>query len=176
MAVFREYPYLYEGDAAYEGRYLQDYAASSDFALVVARDGDRVVGASTALPLLHEHNVAVQQPFKAAGFDLPQVLYLGESVLQPEYRGLGIGARFFDEREAHARELGLTVTTFCAVERAPDDPRRPAGYVPLGAFWHKRGYQMRPDLVTTFSWKEVGGTDEVPNRMVFWLKHLDSTT
>ena len=51
IEVFREYPYLYEGSRDYEERYLAPYATGRSV-IVVARDGDDVVGASTALPLL----------------------------------------------------------------------------------------------------------------------------
>lgn len=54
IRVFRDYPYLYEGDAEYEERYLRTYADAPDGVVVLVRDGDRVVGASSALPLAAE--------------------------------------------------------------------------------------------------------------------------
>jgi hypothetical protein len=41
----------------------------------------------------------VQAPFIQNGFDLNEIFYFGESILKPEYRGLGLGHLFFDERE-----------------------------------------------------------------------------
>jgi GNAT superfamily N-acetyltransferase len=172
IAVFREWPYLYEGDVAYEERYLGRYAAAPGAAIVLACDGERVVGASTCLPLVEE-GVAVQAPFRAAGWDLARVFYFGESVLLPEYRGRGLGVGFFVEREAHARRFpGIDTVAFCAVVRDRNDPRKPAGYVPLDAFWRKRGYTPAPELVCTMSWKEIGAADETPHRLAFWLKRL----
>lgn len=172
IAVFREWPYLYEGDAAYEERYLGRYAAAPGAAIVLAFDGERVVGASTCLPLVEEGE-AVQAPFRAAGWDLARVFYFGESVLLPEYRGRGLGVGFFVEREAHARRFrGIDTAAFCAVVRDQNDPRKPAGYVPLDAFWRKRGYTPAPELVCTMSWKEIGTADETPHRLAFWLKRL----
>ena len=47
MTVFRDWPYLYDGDVEYEKRYLDAYAKSPrSFALVVY-DGERPVGATT---------------------------------------------------------------------------------------------------------------------------------
>jgi len=107
IAVFREYPYLYEGDAAYEQRYLTAYARSPRSVFVLALDGGKVVGASTGLPL-SDDGEAFHQPFLERGIPLEEVFYFGESVLLREYRGQGIGHRFFDEREAHAaRALGF---------------------------------------------------------------------
>ncbi|WP_337876203.1 GNAT family N-acetyltransferase [Elioraea sp.] len=172
IAVFREWPYLYDGDAAYEERYLGRYATAPGAAIVLAFDGDRAVGASTCLPLAEEGE-AVQSPFRAAGWDLRRVFYFGESVLLPEYRGRGAGVGFFVAREAHARRFpGIDTAAFCAVMRDPADPRRPAGYVPLDSFWRRRGYVPAPDLVCTMSWKEIGATEETPHELAFWLKRL----
>ena len=44
LRVFAEWPYLYQGDAAYEAEYLSVYARSAGSVIVLARDGDRVVG------------------------------------------------------------------------------------------------------------------------------------
>lgn len=180
IRVFRDYPYLYDGDADYEAKYLATYAKARGSVVVLVRDGERIVGASTALPLVEETD-EVQAPFTAAGYDPARVFYLGESVLLPEYRGHGIGVRFFDEREDHARVLAADPAsgfgpfdwlTFCAVERAADHPRRPPGYVPLDRFWQHRGYSRHPELRTTFSWQEIGETAETPKPMVFWLKPI----
>lgn len=172
IAVFREWPYLYDGDAAYEERYLARYAAAPGAAVVLALDGDRVVGASTCLPLAEEGE-AITAPFRAAGWDLGRVFYFGESVLLPPYRGRGAGVGFFAAREAHARRFpGIDTAAFCAVERDPADPRRPADYVPLDGFWRRRGYEPAPGLACTLHWKEIGAAEETPHRLGFWLKRL----
>lgn len=93
IAVFRAWPYLYDGDADYERGYLAAYAASPDSVFVLARDGDTVIGASTGLPLLDDSD-AFHAPFRAAGIDPASVFYFGESVLLPDYRGQGIGHAF----------------------------------------------------------------------------------
>lgn len=170
MAVFRDFPYLYAGSAEYEQNYLETYFQAPGAFLALARDGDRVVGASTALPLLHE-TPEVRWPFEQSPeFDPAQVLYLGESVLLPEYRGQGLGHAFFDEREAHARRLGLPVTAFCAVQRPLSHPARPVGYWPLDPFWQTRGYVERPDLETKMSWQDLGDVGETLKPMRFWVR------
>jgi GNAT superfamily N-acetyltransferase len=172
IQVFREFPYLYEGSEDYERNYLQTYLKSPDSLFVLVFDGDRLVGASSGLPLVDE--VAdMRRPFEAQGYDLSKIFYCGESVLLPEYRGRGLGVRFFEEREAHARSLGrFEKICFCAVERPEDHPRRPVDYVPLNAFWQRRGYQQQPDLRTTFLWRDLDETTESPKPMVFWMKAL----
>ena len=170
IAVFREWPYLYDGDDAYEHEYLAAYLESPGSVLVLALDGDRVVGASTGLPLADDQE-AFRKPFEQAGLPVGEVFYFGESVLLPEYRGRGIGHAFFDEREAHARELGgFRWTAFCAVDRAPDDPRRPQGYRPNDAFWHGRGYARLPGMTCMLPWKELGNEEETLHPLTFWLR------
>lgn len=171
IQVFHDFPYLYDGDLDYEKKYLQTYIDKSDSVIVLALDGEHVVGASTALPMRDETH-ELQKPFIEHGYDLNEVFYCSESVLDKNYRGLGIGVRFFEEREAHAAELGgFKHITFCCVERPADHPRRPADYVPLDAFWNKRGYFKHPELRTEYVWKDLDDTEESPKPMTFWLKH-----
>lgn len=174
IAVFRDWPYLYQGDLAYERRYLAAYANSPRSAFVLALDGDIVVGASSGIPLADDGE-AFQVPFRARGMAVDEVFYFGESVLLRDYRGQGIGHRFFDEREAHARRLGgFRWTAFCAVEREADDPRCPPGHRPNDAFWTKRGYRRQDDLFCTLSWAEIGDAAEREHRLRFWLRPLDA--
>lgn len=169
IEVFREYPYLYAGSAEYEEKYLQTYLNAPGSLIVLVQDGPQVVGASTAVPLTQE-TAEVQAPFHAPEFNPRDILYLGESVLLPQYRGRGMGHAFFDHREAHAQKLGLSVTAFCAVQRPDDHPRRPAQYRTLNAFWAARGYVERPDLTTSLNWQDLDDVAETPKPMRFWVK------
>ncbi len=171
IEVFREWPYYYAGDLAYEAKYLATYAQSARSLFVLAHVDGELAGAATGVPLADE-NVQVQRPFLQQGMDVSSIFYFGESVLRPRYRGLGIGHAFFDAREAYARSLaGILTTCFCA--RA-DVPQRRADDVGLGrslhAFWRARGYVPDPALQTEFSWQEIGELSETPKRMQFWLK------
>jgi GNAT superfamily N-acetyltransferase len=172
IAVFRDWPYLYDGSLEYEQAYLAKFARARGAVCVVARDGGRVVGASTGAPLA-EDAAEFGEPFRRAGYDLSTMFYCGESVLLPAYRGRGVGKRFFDLREAHARSLGgFTHATFCRVVRPDDHPLKPAGYVPLDRFWARRGYAPVPGLTAGYDWKDVDQTGETRHAMQFWMKAL----
>jgi GNAT superfamily N-acetyltransferase len=173
IQVFREYPYLYTGSTEYEEHYLQTYADAPGGVIVLVKEGTHVVGASSGLPLLAE-TPNVIEPFKLRGYDPGRLFYYGESVLLPAYRGLGLGRRFFEEREAHVRALGaFDLVCFCAVERPADHPRRPADYRPLDGLWSREGFVRHPELRATFSWRDLDEAIESPKSMTFWLKQLN---
>jgi GNAT superfamily N-acetyltransferase len=175
IEVFRAWPYLYAGHAAYEQAYLEVYARSADSVFVLAEDAGRIVGASSGLPLADDAE-AFRAPFAAAGIAVDEVFYFGESVLLPAYRGRGLGHAFFDAREAHAASLGrFGWTAFAAVDRDANDPRRPAGHRDLEALWAKRGYMRRDDLRCTLGWPETEGGPDVDHSLTFRLRPLRPT-
>ena len=172
IEVFREFPYLYDGTAEYEEKYLATYVECAESVVVLALDGGRVVGASTGLPLEAE-SVEFKAPFLAADIEPRSVFYCGESVLLRAYRGRGIYREFFAGRENHARTLGrFSRMALCAVVRPADHPRRPPDYAPLDAVWRKFGYIPREDLIAQFEWKDLDENVASAKRMVFWEKPL----
>lgn len=171
IAVFRHWPYLYDGDMDYERRYLSRYNDSKGAVLVGAFDGARLVGASTGAPM-EEHAADFGAPFAATGIPLDKIFYCAESVLLPEYRGQGLGHAFFDAREAQARRLGRTHVAFCSVIRPADHPSRPADYRPLDDFWRKRGYAPQPGIEAEFAWRDLGDTAETTKKLQVWMRQL----
>ncbi|MCC6305487.1 MAG: GNAT family N-acetyltransferase [Rhodobacteraceae bacterium] len=171
LAVFRAFPYLYDGDIAYERRYLAVYRDSPGAILLGAFDGGRLVGAATGTPM-EDHAEEFAAAFAPTGLDLNDLFFFAESVLLPGYRGRGIGHRFFDLREAHARALGRSHVAFCVVIRADDHPARPAGYRPLDGFWRGRGYAPLAGVFARFVWKDVGAAAETPKAFQFWIRRV----
>jgi GNAT superfamily N-acetyltransferase len=173
IMVFRDYPYLYEGDLDYEKDYLQAFVSSEESFIAIVFDDTNVVGASTAMPLVQEYK-EFKQPFIDKNYNLKDIFYFGESLLLPEYRGQGLGVKFFEARETHAKQKGYKLAAFCAVERPENHPSKPQNYQPLHSFWRKRGFERQENLVTTYSWKDVGDSEQTNKPMMFWIKHLEA--
>ncbi|WP_395395402.1 GNAT family N-acetyltransferase [Novosphingobium sp. BL-8A] len=171
IAVFAEWPYLYDGDFAYERDYLAAFAAARDAVLVAACEGDRIVGAATASPLSAQE-AALSAPVERAGHDPSRLFYFGESVLLPAWRGQGIGHAFFDHREAQARRCGAGGAIFASVVRPADHGDQPADYRALDAFWDKRGYRPIPGLTCTLSWKDHREAAESVKPLQYWMRDL----
>jgi GNAT superfamily N-acetyltransferase len=171
IEVFRDWPYLYEGSLDYEMRYLDTYMRAPNSLVLLVWDGAQCVGASTTVPLA-EADPAMQLPFKLSRLPLDRIAYFGESLILRSHRGRGLGVKFFELREAHARELGLDRCAFCAVDRPADHPLRPADYVPNDAFWSRRGYRRVPELCASYRWTDIGEAESSEKPMTFWMRSL----
>ncbi|MES2520902.1 MAG: GNAT family N-acetyltransferase [Bacteroidota bacterium] len=172
ITVFKDYPYLYEGTLEYEKEYLKIYARSARSFLFAVFDNDKMVGATTCIPLVDETD-EVKKPFLEVGLDIDKIFYFGESILLAQYRGLGLGNRFFDERENHARSFGeFEITCFCAVQRPDNYPLKPEDYRPLDEFWQKRGYQRQGILQSQFDWLDINESVSTSKPMIYWTKNI----
>lgn len=171
IEIFKNYPYLYIGDMEYETDYLQTYVDCPESVIVVVFDEDKVVGASTAIPLEFETD-QFKKPFIEHDIKVPEIFYFGESVLLPAYRGQKIYRQFFQERETAARQYGSKIAAFCEIKRAADDSRRPKDYIPLDKVWRHFGYEKHPELCMYYEWKEIGEETMSAKPLIFWLKKL----
>jgi len=171
IQIFRDWPYLYDGDLEYEEKYLKRFVeADRAFLAAAFNEAGDIVGAATAAPLSGETE-EFRAPFEKAGFDVTKIFYFAESLLLPEYRGQGLGHKFFDAREAHAWSFDeYTHVAFCGVVRPKDHPATPAGYRPLDEFWKKRGFAKLDGIMTEFSWKDLDEDKETAKPMQFWMK------
>lgn len=170
IKIFKDFPYLYEGSFDYEKKYLERYVHAKDSLVVMAFDREKIIGATTCLPLTQESE-DFKRPFIQKNFDIDNTFYFGESIILPKYRGQGIGHKFFDYRESHAKHVykDLRYTCFCAVERI-NHSLEPKKYRPLDHFWHQRGYKKYEDMSIDYTWKDIGKEVEDKKKMVYWIR------
>jgi GNAT superfamily N-acetyltransferase len=171
IAVFRDWPYLYDGDPDYERRYLRHYLDSAHAVVAGAFIGQTLVGAATGTPMT-DHSNDFAAALSDTGLDLSRVFYCAESVLLPDFRGLGVGHRFFDIREGKAREMGCEHIAFCGVIRPDNHPMRPKVARALAPFWQGRGYAPLPGAIAHFAWRDIGDTQESRKPLQVWVKAL----
>lgn len=168
LKVFYEFPYLYEGTLKYEVNYLETYFKAKNSFILLVKDGEKVVGATTGIKATEEED-SFRKPFIDYGLDVSRIFYFGESILLPEYRGEGIGKIFFSERERFARSIpGIEILSFCAVVR--NNP--PEGYRPLDDFWKAQGFQKQIGLTTEYEWPDRGQQISTKKLMQFWTKNI----
>lgn len=168
IAVFHDFPYLYEGSLEYEQDYLFGYTQNPLSIAFGIFDGSKLVGATMGIPL-NSVSKTTRQPFIDRGFNTDEIFYFGESLLLPAYRGQGLGHLFFDIREKHALENGFKITAFCSVVRPENHLLRPSNYRPNNDFWKKRGY-IEQDFYCKMSWLDRNETEETEKELLFWTK------
>jgi len=171
ITIFCDFPYLYDGRVDYEYQYLQRYVNHPKAMVFALYDADKMVGATTAMPLADESQEIIE-PFVTQHWPLSAGFYFGESLLLPKYRGQGWGHRFFDERERYAlQDNSIDYTCFCAVERPINHRLRPTDYSSNDAFWLKRGYEKQLQLQCQMCWKDIAEEHETAKILTFWTKH-----
>lgn len=170
LKIFREYPYLYDGDSESESMYLRKFMNTKDSVICIVFDDDRVVGAFTGLPLNQEEDNIIR-PWRDAEYDINSIYYFSEALLLPEQRGKGHGVELFRVAEEWVKGLGkYSMFTLATVIRDDNHPKKPANYISLENFWQNRGYKKTDGLICTIPWKEVGENEEADKPLLFWYK------
>ena len=172
VEVFRDWPYLYAGNP-HEKPYITSYLAHPRAALFLASHQGAPIGAATCLPLGDE-SANVQAPFRARGWDVRRFFYFGEGVVLAAWRGKGLGVRFFELRESHARAVSTAdYAVFCSVRRPADHALRPAEPHTNDAFWRRRGYVPLAGVSCIMTWPDIGEAEPSQHTLDFWIKSLN---
>lgn len=169
--MFKEFPYLYEGSFEYEKAYLETYFQSKNSVILLVFAGDEVVGFSNSIPLSEEW-AEIKEPFLKNNIDLASYLYIGEVMIQPQYRGKGLLRKFFEYHESFAKEHNFREAVFMTVKRAIDHPQRPKEYTSPDAIWEHFGYQRLAGMSITLPWKQIDSHQEEMNQLELWQKSI----
>jgi len=171
IQVFKDWPYLYDGNLEYERNYLKVYSHSKRSIIGLAYHDKKIIAATSGLPLIDE-SIEFQKPFLTSPYNMEKIFYFGESIALSDFQGSGLGKLFFQLREEHARKVieGLEYTCFAAVERSADHPLKPKMSKSLENFWKRQGYQKNEELKMNLAWKDVDQSVETSKKLCFWFK------
>lgn len=169
ISEFKNYPYLYDGNIEREGEYLSTYAKCKDFVMLVMLDQEKVIGATTGLPMKEEDD-DFKAAFDGAKYDINDIFYIGETIILPQYRNKGLSRRMLKKIEQQAKDQGYRLLSLATINRSSDDIRQPKDYISVDGLWQKYGYEKQADIKASLSWCEVGQSEETIQEMIFWLK------
>jgi GNAT superfamily N-acetyltransferase len=168
--IFKEFPYLYDGDLHYEQNYLKKFSHAKDAIAVILKADDEVVGVVTGLPLRYEED-AMQRPWKETNFNIDTIYYFSEILLYADYRNQGLGKELLNTAQEwieSARKYNFF--TLATVDR--DRSLAPDGYQPSNNFWIDHGYNKLNDIVSHISWRDIHKDQEDAKPMLFWIKKI----
>ncbi len=171
LSCFREYPYLYKGTLEAELQTFADFFADADAQVTVLYDNDTPVGLATHRPMVHAF-AHLLTPFEEAGLQPSGFYYYSEGIIEPKYRGKGIGTLFQTCVERSAMELDLPYVAAMTVQREPDHPLCPKGYQSFDGYMHRFNYEIIPNLTLTISWPTMPHGEEEGHRLQFWKKSV----
>lgn len=172
ITIFKEFPYLYEGDLKYEQDYLKKFIDTPDSLICIAFEDEKPIGALTALPLKNEEP-SIRQAFEKQGLSIEKTYYFSEILILPEYRLLGLGYMMYRLSENLVLQKNkYKQLSFAAIEREENHPKKPENYASPYSFFKRIGYTQNRELVCHIAWKEIGETEATPKALIFWTKEI----
>lgn len=169
------WPYFAAKGVNYEAGVLRALAAGGEESLVVvARDGDKIAGATSG-SRLSPQLTAIREALSSNSIDPDAVHWITQMTLLPEYRGQGASNTLSYTREDYLRNLGTySHIVFSSLVRPSDHPLRPADYVPHDGMWVKRGYRHLEgsDVELVFSDSLDKTNKPTAKTLQLWVKDL----
>ena len=169
ISIFKEYPYLYDGNLDYERKYLSRYSNTSDSFLLLARDSQGILGAATGIPLINDEPEFIE-PFKDQNLD--EIFYLGELMIRNDNRGQGLGSLLLRNLLDLIDKKRFKAVCLYTVDRGDNHPLKPESYQSPDSLWRKFGFEKHPSHVVYFSWQDLGNVVETEKPMNEWIKNL----
>ncbi|MGY0216247.1 GNAT family N-acetyltransferase [Endozoicomonadaceae bacterium StTr2] len=169
IGLFKEFPYLYEGDLTYETEYLETYFSQPNALIMLAFQNNKVVGYSSSVSLADELE-EIKAPFSGDNVPLDKMLYIGEAMIYPEFRSKGMFRHFMESHEQKAKTEHFEQIVFMTVDREADHPLRPVDYRELGPIFEYYGYSKIPNKRVHMEWSQVDTGVDTTNTLSLWIK------
>lgn len=123
LTVFREYPYLYEGNLDFERHYLSLFANSEDAFLAIAKEGNKVIAAISGFPLDCAQK-EIRNAFTHYPMSTKEIFALCEIVVLKEYRSQKIGTLLYREFENQLSSSRYKKIVLWQVIKSQNDPKK----------------------------------------------------
>jgi len=170
--IFREWPYLYEGDIETEKKYLKVYGDTKDSILILAKDQEKIVGVVMGLPVADSMK-QIQNEYLRKKVSMDGGFYLADAILMPPYRARGIGKQMLQKFEASVLEMHkYDQISCCEIVRDNNHPMRPEDYQSLDPFWDRLGFHVSLGWQTSFDYLDIGNSVDTPHFMRFRCKTI----
>jgi GNAT superfamily N-acetyltransferase len=171
IKIFKEYPYLYEGDMQYEREYLSRYSKSQKSIVILTQDRQGLVGVCTGIPL-EDENTEFIKPFQAS--DIKEIFYIGEVMVRADSREKGLGTNLLATMLDFIKPPKFKTVCLYTVDRGTNHPLRPPKYKSPESLWNRFGFSKDPAKIVYFRWKDIGDATNTEKPMNVWIKNLQT--
>lgn len=179
LKVFCEFPFLYVGNMEDDLAYTQMFSTSSQGMLVVAFEGDTIVGIRSGMPVKSEKAGPLDEgkcrQLEAHGIKAEEYYYCGEIIVEPAFRKKGIATQLMRKFIEEVKALGFPGMIAILSIRPSHHPLRPQIYFEGGTFLSKYGFIKSPVVFTAqYPTRQPDGTvKKQQNKLACWIKELD---
>jgi len=174
---FCNFPYLYSGNAKDDADYYcSGYPDEHDSMLIGAYNGNEIVGICSGLPFSSNMNFLKDwiSQAQSQGIDASKSYYLGELIVLPAYRKLGIADKILSRFFNSVIEMNYPNIVLVTAIRPDDHSLRPVDYVDTDNIWLKRGFsKLKVTLSIEYPTHQADGSvKDNMNVLALWQKKL----
>lgn len=184
---FYEFPYLYVGTVEGDLPYTQSYASTPQGRLIVAFDGEAIVGMYSGMPLdipeSYFRSLSLPTPYLCAwsqklskeGIETAKYYYSGELMIDPALRKKKLGSRLMTLFKDEAKGMGFSGMIGVTSVRPADHPLRPKNYFNTDTVWGKHGFRRTPIIIPEI-WltRQGNGSEKIErNNLSVWINDFD---
>lgn len=174
LKEFRQFPYLYIGNMEDDLAYTQTFSSTPQGRLIVAFQGNQVVGVRSGMPLetplffLDRWRSFLQKQ----GINTKKCFFSGEIVIDPAFQKKGLRSQLMNQYFQEVEAMGFTSIMAITSLRPLDHPLRPQDYVDIDM--PRYGFE-NTNIVLSNTWPTLqadGTVKEQENHLIVWMKNL----
>lgn len=163
--IYRQYPYLYNGDNEGYADYIKSYSNCPNSVVVLTFSNNQAIGIATGMPMEDTREYYLL-PFRNHQIDISSFFYLGEFGFKPESHHSGIAFEMYQLFEETVKEQQKYSTI------AFWEILNPMKCEELHEAYRTAGFLYHPELNFELWWQNIGDSIESPHQCQYWLKSL----